>query len=197
MSALVDRQENFASGGPRFQQEHQVGMLADMRTVFVGTRPAELDALIASRRARGLDLFDEVWNGDYHMNPAPHPRHGNIDFQLAGLLAPLARSARLTGSGPFNLGTTDNYRVPDMGFVVSVPANVFVPTAALVIEIVSPGDESFDKLPHYAEFGVEEVVIIDPDTRSVRIFRGTDEVDTSTVLGFTATWLTEQLDWPD
>jgi Uma2 family endonuclease len=168
-----------------------------MRTVIVGTRPAELDALIASRRARGLDLYDEVWNGDYHMNLAPHPRHGNIDFQLAGLLAPLARSARLTGSGPFNLGTTDNYRVPDMGFVVSVPTTVFVPTASLVIEIMSAGDESFDKLPHYAEFGVEEVVIIDPDTRSVRIFRGADEVDTSAVLGFTAEWLKEQLDWPD
>jgi Uma2 family endonuclease len=180
-----------------FQHEHPVGMLAVMRTVIVGTRPAELDALIASRRARGLDLYDEVWKGDYHMNPAPHARHGDLDFQLPQILGPLARSKGLFGKGIFNLGTSTNYRVPDVGFTATRVSESFVPTAALVIEIVSPGDESFDKLPHYAEFGVEEVIIIDPDTRSVRIFRGTDEVDTSTVLGFTAAWLTEQLDWPD
>jgi Uma2 family endonuclease len=37
-----------------------------------------------------------------------------------------------------------------------------VPTAALVVEIVSPGDESYKKLDFYAAQAVDEVVIVDP-----------------------------------
>ncbi len=164
---------------------------------MVGTRPPEIDALIAQRRARGLDLFDELWNGDYHMNPAPHPRHGEIDHQLVAVLYTLAKELSLVPLSVFNLGTADNYRVPDLGYCRSRPDSVFVPTAATVIEIVSPGDETFDKLPHYAEFGVDEVIVVDPETHTVRVFRGLDEVPDSNVLGITAQWLAAQLDWPD
>jgi hypothetical protein len=66
-----------------------------MRTVVVGTRPPELDALIARCREQGLDLFDELWNGEYHMNPAPHPRHGAVDHQVAALLFSIAKSKGL------------------------------------------------------------------------------------------------------
>lgn len=41
------------------------------------------------------------------------------------------------------------------------------PTAALVIEILSPGDETWQKLPFYAEHHVEEILIVDPDARVV------------------------------
>jgi Uma2 family endonuclease len=168
-----------------------------MRTVVVGTRPPELDALIAKRRAQGLDLFDELWNGEYHMNPAPHSRHGDLDFQLPILLAQLAKERGLFSKGVFNLGTTENYRVPDLGFTRDRTNDTYVATAVLVIEIVSPGDETFEKLPHYRDCGVEEVVVIDPLSTTVRIFRGLVEVDESTVLGFTASWLSSQLDWPE
>jgi Uma2 family endonuclease len=167
-----------------------------MRTIVVGTRPPELDALIAKRREQGLDLFDEIWNGDYHMNPAPHPRHAAVDRQTAALLDPIAKSKALVPLGPFNLGSSDNYRVPDAGYCRSQPNEVFVGTAALVVEIVSPDDESFEKLPHYAECGVDEVVMVDPLERTVRIFRSLEECAESEVLGITATWLAAQLDWP-
>jgi Uma2 family endonuclease len=38
----------------------------------------------------------------------------------------------------------------------------------LVIEIVCPGDETWAKLSFYAKHGVEELVIIDPETRAVQ-----------------------------
>ncbi len=171
--------------------------LTSMRTVVVGTRPPELAALIDARRAKGLDLFDELWNGDLHMNPAPHARHGDLDFQLPQILGPLAKAKGLFGKGVFNLGVADNYRVPDLGFTRGRINETYVATAALVIEIVSPGDETFDKLPHYEEFGVEEVIVVDPESRSVQIYRGTQQTDTSMVLGISAAWLTAQLDWPD
>jgi hypothetical protein len=34
-----------------------------MRTVVLGTRPDELEALIARRHALGFDDHDEVWEG--------------------------------------------------------------------------------------------------------------------------------------
>jgi Uma2 family endonuclease len=167
-----------------------------MRTVVVGTRPPELDALIVKRRAQGLDLFDEIWNGVYHMNPAPHSRHGDLDFQLPQILGPVAAARGLFGKGVFNLGVPDNYRVPDLGFTRDRTNAPFLSTAALVVEIVSPDDESFEKLPHYAECGVDEVVIVDPLARTVRIFRSLEECAESEVLGITAMWLAAQLDWP-
>jgi Uma2 family endonuclease len=40
-----------------------------------------------------------------------------------------------------------------------------------VIEVRSPGDESYDKLPFFAKLGVREVLIIDRDTKRVDLFR--------------------------
>ena len=85
-----------------------------MRTVVLGPRPPELDALIARRRSLGLDTHDEVWKGEYHMAPSAHSSHGWLDQQLAELLGPLARAAGLGGTGPFNLGEPDDFRVPDV-----------------------------------------------------------------------------------
>ena len=52
-----------------------------MRTVFVGEHP-ELDAIITRRRASGADTHDEVWDGEYHMAPAPHTRHARLEAEL-------------------------------------------------------------------------------------------------------------------
>jgi hypothetical protein len=49
------------------------------------------------------------------------------------------------------------------------PETVYLPTAAVVVEIVSPDDETYDKLPFYAAHGVNEVLVSDPDERSLRI----------------------------
>ncbi len=35
-------------------------------------------------------------------------------------------------------------------------------TAALVVEIVSPGDKTWEKLPFYAAHSVDESLIVDP-----------------------------------
>jgi Uma2 family endonuclease len=41
------------------------------------------------------------------------------------------------------------------------------PTAALVVEIVSPEDETWQKLPYYAAHEVDELLILDPEKRTV------------------------------
>ncbi len=173
-----------------------------MRTVVLGPRPAELEALIAHRRALGLDTFDEVWEGEYHMPPGAHPRHGYLDDELAALIRVRARPLGLVALGPCNIGEPDNFRVPDRSVHRSMPDMVFVPTAALVVEIVSPDDETWAKLGFYAAHGVEEVLIVDPATRAVTWLAltaagdGYVETDHSAVLDVAAADLAAEIDWP-
>src|SRR5947209_9216549 len=138
-----------------------------MPTLIRDPLPVEIQALIERRRRLGQDLFDEVWNGVLHMNPAPSGAHGRIDRQLAVILDAPVRQAALTSTGPFNLGVQDDFRVPDGGLHRDWLDGVWYSTAAVVIEIVSPDDESWDKLPFYAGHCVEEVVIVDPQERRV------------------------------
>src|SRR5262249_19108265 len=114
-----------------------------MRTVLVGQPPVEVESFLGRRRALGQDLFDEVWEGEYHVVPAPHGRHGQVEYELVALLRPHAGRAGLRGSGPYNIGEPDNYRVPDQAyFLVETQPHTFNATAEIVVEIVSPGDES-------------------------------------------------------
>ena len=70
--------------------------------------------------------------------------------------------------GEFNLGVSEqDFRVPDGGIHRPGAGGTWLPTAALVVEIVSPGDESWEKLPFYAARGVEEALIVDPQQRAV------------------------------
>jgi Uma2 family endonuclease len=171
-----------------------------VKTVVLGPRPGELQALIDRRQRLGIDLFDEVWEGSYHVAPAGHPSHGYVDNQLAVLLAPYATAAGLIGTGPFNLGDPDDYRVPDRGYHRSLPTTVWVPTVAVVIEVVSPDDETYEKFGFYANHDVDELIIADPATRSVRCWRpdtiGYTEVPASELLAITAEALTQLISWP-
>jgi hypothetical protein len=100
-----------------------------MRTVVLGPRPAELDALIARRHSLGLDVHDEVWKGEYHMAAAAHGYHGWLDDEIAVMLHPLARQAALIGTGAFNLGRPDDFRVRDRGLHRRPPDATWFETA--------------------------------------------------------------------
>jgi hypothetical protein len=55
----------------------------------------------------------------------------------------------------FNLGEPEDYRVPYGGLFRPGPDEVYVPTAALVVEIISPDDNTWEKLGFYAAHGVD------------------------------------------
>jgi Uma2 family endonuclease len=170
-----------------------------MRIVVLGDS-REIRELIEQRQRTGADLYDEMWKGEYHIAPAPHRSHGFLQDRIAEILGPLARSAGLFGSGPFNLGDSFDYRVPDLGFHRDQEPRTWVPIAAIVVEIVWPDDESWAKLDFYAAHEVDEVLIVDPETRRVTWLRrdgsGYAEADGSVLLGITTTDLASQLDWP-
>jgi Uma2 family endonuclease len=173
-----------------------------MPTLVLDPPPQALEAMLESRRRSGLDRFDEIWEGVLHMVPAPLGEHADISQQLAEVLGPLARAARLTATiSEFNLGDSEkDFRVPDGGIHRKRPRGVWHTTAALVVEIASPGDESWKKLPFYAAHGVDEVLIVDPSDRTVHWLALSDgeyrEVQRSDLIELGPGELVERIDWP-
>jgi len=179
------------------------GSLDDVPPLVLDPQPAEFEALLERRRRLGQDLLDEVWEGVYHVNPVPHARHAYIAQQLAELLGPPARGAGLLPMmGIFNLGEPDDYRVPDGGLLHPGPGEVYVPTAALVVEIVSPDDTTWEKLGFYAAHGVGELLIVDPQERRVHWLELQPEgeyrpVERSGLIALGPAELAARIDWPE
>ncbi len=170
------------------------------RTVVVGEPPAPLAAWLRSRRELGQDLFDEVWDGEYHVVPAAHSRHAVVQAQVAVLLHGPARAHGLWPAGPANIGESGNFRVPDHVIFADHPTGVFEPTAAIAVEVVSPGDETYQKFGFYFDRGVRELLIVDPQRRAVEWYTrgpgGFERVDGSALLELTESALTAEIDWP-
>jgi Uma2 family endonuclease len=139
-------------------------------------------ALLEQRRRLGLDRWDEMWEGVLHMAPAAANEHQRMVGELLVFLVPLLRR---TGRGTIRIGINvfdeasplENYRIPDLTFVAAGRERLFADDGIrgggpdAVIEVRSPGDESYDKLPFFAKLGVREVLIIDRDTKRVDAFR--------------------------
>jgi Uma2 family endonuclease len=154
------------------------------------------------RRKSGLHRLDEVWEGVLHVAPAPTGEHAQLAQQLAEILGPAARAAGLSPAmGEFNLGDTErDFRVPDGGIHRVPPRGTWLPTAALVVEIVSPGDETWKKLQFYAARNVDEVLIVDPDERAVH-WLGLEggeyrPIERSGLIELGPAALAELIDWP-
>ena len=171
-----------------------------MKTVVLGERPAELEAYLERRRALGQDGYDEVWQGAYHVAPMAHAWHGYLDNVLAVLLGPFAQENGLTGTSAFNLGDPDDFRVPDRGFHRVLPSAVWIPTAAIVVEVISPDDETWAKFGFYARHQVDEICTADPMARELRWFvlagDSYRETDASPLLGVSVADLVARIDWP-
>ncbi|HTC61072.1 MAG TPA: Uma2 family endonuclease, partial [Solirubrobacteraceae bacterium] len=113
--------------------------------------------------------------------------------------------ARAAGLQPtvsiFNLGDSKNdFRVPDGGLHRPGAAEMWHPTAALVLEIVSPGDETWEKLPFYAAHHVDEILILDPDTHQVHWLGLTadryEPIERSALIELGPAELAQRIDWP-
>jgi Uma2 family endonuclease len=143
-----------------------------MRAVIV--HPPE--HMLAERSRLGHDIRDEVWDGVLHMVPQPTYDHQLLESALIRVLWPLANATGLEVVPELGLfdpvkGET-SYRVPDV--LVVDPAHAtrrgVEGRAEIVIEILSPNDESREKLPFYAAHGTQEVWLLDPDRRAVEVY---------------------------
>ena len=146
-----------------------------MRAVMLEVPPH----LLEERRRLGVDRWDEMWEGVLHMVPPPAERHQSLGSAVVAVLHRLARARGLKLAYEIGLfAADDDYRVPDIGVYRPDQASDrgLEDAAELVIELVSPGDESRVKLPWYAAHGVREIVLVDRDTLAVELYRSVDMV---------------------
>jgi Uma2 family endonuclease len=171
-----------------------------MPTLVLDPQPREIEELLGRRRATGADRWDEVWEGVLHMIPPPSVAHQRLVARLARALGPLADAAGLETTAGVGIGVKDDHRVPDLALLRLGYEPQWNATAALVVEVISPGDDTWKKLPFYASHGVEELLIVDPEQRSVDWQRlDHDEyrpVERSGLLELSAAELAERIDWP-
>jgi Uma2 family endonuclease len=146
-----------------------------MRAVLSHISEAEL----AMRKAQGLDRRDDMWEGVLHITPTPTVEHQRVLGDLiVFLLRRLANTGRGTLVSGINVFREDkDYRIPDLTFVASGHEGIIAEDGTrnggpdAVIEIRSPDDESYEKLPFFAAIGTSEVIVIDRDTKRTEIFR--------------------------
>lgn len=139
------------------------------------------------RERTGADRWDEVWDGVLHMSPNPIDEHQHVE---RALLVWLTEHWRRQGRGevmhqrsvarPGLAEWRRDYRVPDIVLLrpdrFGIERKAYLeggPTVA--IEIHTPGDESYDKLPFHFEVGTTEAWILHRDTKVPELFvRGPD-----------------------
>ena len=138
--------------------------------------------VLAHRKLTGVDRWDEMWEGVLHMAPAPNREHQRILDDLIIFLGPLIkqrnRGTLQSGINVFDEASPkENYRIPDLSFVARGHESVLAEDGTrgggpdAVIEIRSPGDESYDKFPFFASLGVREVIVVDRDSKKPEVFR--------------------------
>jgi Uma2 family endonuclease len=134
--------------------------------------PLLQENLIESRRSRDADRWDEVWEGVYVVSPQPYNEHQSIVTGLIGIIVETIQRSDLGFVYPgVNLSDQDedwefNYRAPDVAVFLKSGKAVDCGTywrgpADFLVEIVSPYDATYEKIPFYDKLGVVELLIID------------------------------------
>ena len=137
--------------------------------------------ILNRRKQTGADRYDEMWEGVLHMPPMPNRFHQDLEGALETYLrtswAPTTQGKvyHQINLAPVG-GWPSNYRIPDLLILLperfAIDRNeYFEGPANVVVEILSPHDESYEKLTFYAELGVPEVWIIHRDTCEPEIYQ--------------------------
>jgi Uma2 family endonuclease len=128
----------------------------------------------AEREAVGSDRWDEVWEGVYVMPPMPNNEHQQVTSRVGVIVGMVID---LPGQGEVNIGANvsdreegwqHNYRIPDIAvFLRGTRARNcgthWCGGPDFLTEVLSPGDQTREKLPFYERLGVREALLIDRD----------------------------------
>lgn len=150
------------------------------------TDPHLSQRLIDERRMHGIDHHDEVWEGVYVMTPAPNNEHQELVFEIGFVLREVVTISQLGKVLPGTNLTdrrddwTKNFRCPDVVvFLNDTNAenrdSHWFGGPDLAVEIVSPGDQSREKIAFYEQIGTRELLIIDRDPWQLELYRLKDK----------------------
>jgi Uma2 family endonuclease len=155
---------------------------ADREEVAVkAVMPIVLPDVLALRKRTGADRWDEMWDGVLHMPPMPNRDHQDLGGELeTWLRLHWARPNKAKVYHEINVAAPggwpdENYRIPDLVLLTPERFHIdrneyFEGAPDVVVEIYSPGDETYEKLPFYRDLGVPEVWIIHRDTKEPEVY---------------------------
>lgn len=143
------------------------------------------ERLLAERRACDGEQYDEVWEGVYIMTPLPNNEHQELVSEFMYVLGEAVGRAGLGRVFPgVNLsdcgdGWRQNYREPDVAVFLRDGKAINHGThwqgaADFLVEIISPGERTHDKIPFYGRIGVVELMVIDRDPWTIELYRQQD-----------------------
>ena len=156
-----------------------------MPTIVLDETLAE--SILAERRAKGNRTGEEVWDGVTYIMPLPNNEHQDIAY-LFGLYFGLAvflggKGGRLQNTSNISdriVGWNQNFRNPDFAYFcpdtdADDQGTFWYGGPDFLLEIISPGDLSRDKLPFYASIGTREVLILDREPWQLELYRLQDD----------------------
>ena len=124
----------------------------------------------------------ELLDGELIMVPAPGTGHQIVAMELGTLLHVFVKARGLgrVFSAPYDVVLSETTVVqPDVLFIANERTHIITPDNVqgppdLVVEILSPSTANRDrtrKRALYAQYGVQEYWLVDPDTRTVTVLR--------------------------
>ncbi len=140
------------------------------------------EQILAERRGFDGSQYDEVWEGVYIVTPLPNNEHQRLVNKLCVILSEAVEAKELGDvfSG-VNLSDRDegwdkNFREPDVAVFLRNGRAIDRGThwqgaADFLVEIISPGERTRDKIPFYSSIGVVELLIVDRDPWSLELYR--------------------------
>jgi Uma2 family endonuclease len=138
--------------------------------------------LLADRRARRADRFDEVWDGVYVMAPLANIEHMELMINLgAAFKSAFADQPEVRVFPGINVSDRrdeweKNYRCPDVAVVLpgsrAIDCDTFYYGGPdFLVEIASDYDRSRDKFDFYSKVGVRELLLVDRNPWQVELYR--------------------------
>jgi Uma2 family endonuclease len=137
---------------------------------------------IQDRRDRGADGVDEVWEGVYIVPPLANVPHQALAAAFTGIffnaITLEGRGRVLPGANVSDrrTGWKQKFRAPDVVVVLKESQAIDCETHLMggpdfLTEIQSPGDDTEEKIPFYAQLRVGELLVIQRDTRQLQLYR--------------------------
>jgi Uma2 family endonuclease len=134
------------------------------------------------REANGFDKYDEVWEGVPLIMSLPNDEHQEIVTDFSAVLrvihnwkSPPHIRAGVNVSDRIE-GWVENYREPDVAaFCEGNPAincgTHWCGGPDFLVEIISPGDPTREKLPFYESVNVREVLVVDRNPWRLELYQ--------------------------
>ncbi len=138
--------------------------------------------ILAERQVCDGKQYDEVWEGLYVMTPLPNNEHQELVSEFTQVLVETVKRAGLGRVFPgVNLsdreeGWKENFREPDVAVFLGDTKAISYGThwrgaADFLVEIISPGERTREKIPFYGSIGVVELLVIDREPWMLELYR--------------------------